>query len=488
MPPLARRADSPQLSGSDVALIVALSIVGVILISSTTAIIIIRRRRQQSRPQPVRSVSANKKFNIDVEKPDSEALQPLHNPFETDDAYHPKRQSYPGIGNPKVYLSYEESPTMPDFDTTALLEEQQPNPRSTSSPLPSPLSSTFGPRQDEYETRPRPTSSSVKSLPRLTIPNSPKHQLDVTTTISQQHEHENDSAVEATLYAPGVGTSENLPQASTITPIQSSPPTPRPLTLAAPPKFNRGPIPVQAVDVGSDSDSDYESDSDTNSAYSQGSASTRLHGDFSIPRNEIPPPPVPMLPEYLRRPTPVQGEQEKKEEKEEKEEEELDEDGNPLQRVPTILIAGLLKKRARRSGGAPPTRQLSRVSRIERSDSIMSYRADSQYQGDDSTSTSTTSNSLRPHRRSTKRRRKEPSSSEQPVDLKTVWESEPNSATTVLPNPFGAALSPTVSPSTTRPPTPGSEHVVLCYQPEVFKSDSVTSERVEVRPLRMSKR
>ncbi|KAK1221689.1 hypothetical protein PQX77_015519 [Marasmius sp. AFHP31] len=480
MPPLARRADSPQLSGSDVALIVALSIVGVILISSTTAIIIIRRRRQRSRPQPVRSVSANKKFNIDVEKPDSEALQPLHNPFETDDAdhhrHHSKRQSYPGIGNPKVYLSYEESPTMPDFDTTALLEEQQPNPRSSSSPLPSPLSSTFGPRQDDYETRPRPTSSSVKSLPRLTIPNSPKHQLDVTTTTTTT-QHENDSAVEATLYAPGVGTSENLPQASTITPIQSSPPTPRPLTLAAPPKFNREPIPVQA----SDSDSDYESDSDTNSAYSQGSASTRLHGDFTPLRNEIPPPPVPMLPEYLRRPTPVQGEQEKVKEGEGKEEEELDEDGNPLQRVPTILIAGLLKKRARRSGGGPPTRQLSRVSRIERSDSIMSYR------GDDSTST--TSNSLRPHRRSTKRRRKEPSS-EQPVDLKTVWEreSEPNSAATVLPNPFGAALSPTVSPSTTRPPTPGSEHVVLCYQPEVFKSDSVTSERVEVRPLRMSKR
>ncbi|KAL0063212.1 hypothetical protein AAF712_009910 [Marasmius tenuissimus] len=466
MPPLARRAEQAD-SGPNVALIVGLTVGGILLIVSVVSAILFIRRRRRRRPQPVRSVSAHR-FNIDVEKPDPEALQPLHNPFETDADHRYRRQSHPGIGHPKVYLSYEESPTLPDFDTTALLQEQQPNPHS--SPFPSPLSSTFG-RQDELETRPTSSSVSPKSLPRLTIPNSPKH---VTTT----SQHDSDSAVEATLYAPG--TSENLAhahvQASTITPIHSSqrsasPPTPRP----APPKFNREPTPVQA---------DSESESDTDSAYSQGSASTRLHGDFSsssrIPRNGTgtPPPPVPALPEYLRRPTA-------------REEEEEEEDGNELQRVPTVLIAGLLKKRARRSGsGGPPTRQLSRVSRIERSDSIMSYRADSQSQGDDSTS------GLRPHRRSTKRRRlKDPS--EGHVDLaveglKTVWEREPNCAepnsavTATLPNPFGAALSPTVSPSTTRPPTPGSEHVVLCYQPEVSKSDSVTSESVQ--PLRMSKR
>ncbi|KAL0056691.1 hypothetical protein AAF712_016702, partial [Marasmius tenuissimus] len=223
-----------------------------------------------------------------------------------------------------------------------------------------------------------------------TIPNSPKHQVDVTTT-SSSSQHDSDSAVEATLYAPGAGTSENPhahDQASTITP----------------------------------------------------------------------PPPVLALPEYLRRPTVTP---------EEKEEEE-EEDGNELQRVPTVLIAGLLKKRARRSGG-PPTRQLSRVSRIERSDSIMSYRADSQSQGDDSTSASA---GLRPHRRSTKRRRKDPS--EGHVDLaveglKTVWEREPNSAepnsavTATLPNPFGwtrPLTSSTKSPLTRRSSSRRRSHAI----------------------------
>ncbi|KAJ8087429.1 hypothetical protein PM082_006259 [Marasmius tenuissimus] len=131
----------------------------------------------------------------------------------------------------------------------------------------------------------RPPRNATHIVFRLakTIPNSPKHQVDVTTT-SSSSQHDSDSTVEATLYAPGAGTSENPhahDQASTITP----------------------------------------------------------------------PPPVLALPEYLRRPTVTP---------EEKEEEE-EEDGNELQRVPTVLIAGLLKKRARRSGG-PPTRQLSRVS------------------------------------------------------------------------------------------------------------------------------
>ncbi|KAJ8095982.1 hypothetical protein PM082_015203 [Marasmius tenuissimus] len=481
MPPLARRAEEAD-SSPNVALIVGLTVGGILLILCVVSAILFIRRRRQRRPQPVRSVSAHR-FNIDIEKPDSEALQPLHNPFETDADHRYRRQSYPGIGHPKVYLSYEESPTLPDFDTTALLQEQQPNPHS--SPFPSPLSSTFG-RQDEHETRPISFSVSPKSLPRLTIPNSPKHQVDVTTTtttIITTSQHDSDSAVEATLYAPG--TSDNV----AISPIQSqqsasaSPPTPR-LTLAPPPKFSRESIPVHT-----------DSDSDTDSAYSQGSASTRLHGDFSTHRNEIPPP-VPALPDYLRRPTVTMPMTESTTQAQGEEEEELDENGNPLQRVPTILIAGLLKKRARRSGsGGPPTRQLSRVSRIERSDSITSYR------GNDSTS------ALAVHRRSTKRRRKNDSvTTGEPADLaveveglKTVWEresesssananreSEPSSAVTVLPNPFGAALSPTVSPSTTRPPTPGSEHVVLCYQPEVSKSDSVTSESVQ--PLRMSKR
>ncbi|KAJ6606023.1 hypothetical protein DFH09DRAFT_1269127 [Mycena vulgaris] len=94
---------------------------------------------------------------------------------------------------------------------------------------------------------------------------------------------------------------------------------------------------------------DSPASSDSESMYSERSASTRMHNiDFASP-----PPPVPALPEYLRPRT------------------ELPPETLPLARGDTVVVAGLLKSRAKRLPNAPE-RSMTRTSRIERADSIRS--------------------------------------------------------------------------------------------------------------------
>ncbi|KAL0569837.1 hypothetical protein V5O48_012125 [Marasmius crinis-equi] len=468
MAPLARRATD---SSPDVGLIVAAVIGGIAVVACIIAAVVIIRRRQRRRPQPVRPVSVDE-FSLDVEK--TEDFQQLHNPFETD-AHPTKRMSITPVRPLTVRISGADSPSMADFDTTALLHEHHQYPHAHGSPHSSPSFSSFS-NPDGPETRMRPRSISPKYLPRLVIPNSPKPDAN---PVSRQ-QPTLDSAVEATLIAPGVSQRPLPLLAPQRLAAQSASPSLPQIPPPPPPPPARAVLPEPAAD--DDVESDYSA-SDTESAYSQFSASTRQQREFF--RDEAPPPPVPPLPEYLRQPQipiTIPGPTEINAEQAE-EEEELDEEGNPIKRAPTILIANLLKKRARRSG--EPTRQSSRVSRIERSDSIVSFRTE-----DDETP----AGSRRPSRRSTKRRRGLGNGSGGQSDLRQamtpVWEGGSEAGSPVarrpLPNPFESAISPSVSPSTTRPPTPGSEHLVPSYQAEVSKSLSVTSEKVQ--PLRIAKR
>ncbi|KAJ7500440.1 hypothetical protein B0H11DRAFT_782359 [Mycena galericulata] len=87
--------------------------------------------------------------------------------------------------------------------------------------------------------------------------------------------------------------------------------------------------------------------SDSESLYSQRSASTYRMQTVDL---ASPPPPVPPLPEHLRRAS-------------------LPEEESPLARGNTIIVANLLKSRAKRLAQAPE-RSDTRTSRIERADSI----------------------------------------------------------------------------------------------------------------------
>ncbi|KAK0200255.1 hypothetical protein DFS33DRAFT_1277731 [Desarmillaria ectypa] len=103
------------------------------------------------------------------------------------------------------------------------------------------------------------------------------------------------------------------------------------------------------------------------SVYSQASASTRRHSMLSM--YEVPPP-VPSIPLAFRpssrvRPLPqVPDHVLKRVHEEEKQ--------GDLHRMPTKVIAGLVKGRVKRTGGADLERYASKVSRIERADSIKS--------------------------------------------------------------------------------------------------------------------
>ncbi|KAJ7041904.1 hypothetical protein C8F04DRAFT_111043 [Mycena alexandri] len=113
------------------------------------------------------------------------------------------------------------------------------------------------------------------------------------------------------------------------------------------------PIPTKSVDLPPLDDSPaslYSADSD--SMYSQRSASTRMQTvDLSSPATRSPAPPVPALPQYLRPRS------------------ELPPEEPPLTRGDTVIVATLLKSRAKRLTGAPE-RSGTRTSRIERADSI----------------------------------------------------------------------------------------------------------------------
>ena len=105
---------------------------------------------------------------------------------------------------------------------------------------------------------------------------------------------------------------------------------------------------IEALDSGASTPTSTASNS-SESVYSQPSASTHMHHVVS---NFSPPPPVPSLPPYLQTQD-LQPQQ-------------------PVQRFPTRVIGHLLKSRARQSSDTGPSRSLSKISRIERSNSIIS--------------------------------------------------------------------------------------------------------------------
>ncbi len=182
----------------------------------------------------------------------------------------------------------------------------------SSTPL---LQSSFGSRHTSPQTSPPATPSPVpspKNLPHLLIPG------------------KDDPAIPASRYL------LTRPIAKMETPIE----TPLPISPSS--------------SVSSDS------------IYSQASASTRRHTMLSMYEA---PPPVPPIPFAFRsspglRPLPQVPDDVLKRVHEE-------EQGN-LNRMPTKVIAGLVKGRAKRTKGADFDRHATRVSRIERADSIKS--------------------------------------------------------------------------------------------------------------------
>ncbi|KAG7091421.1 hypothetical protein E1B28_010457 [Marasmius oreades] len=192
--------------------------------------------------------------------------------------------------------------------------------------------------------------------------------------------------------------------------------------------------------------------SDTGSAYSQASACTQIYQGFD--HKEILPP-VPPLPAGISQ-RPIQGE------------ERADDDNDETlhrDRAPTPVIVGLLKTRARNSA---MLRQLSRVSRIERSGSIVSYDG----QSDEAI--------VLPSRgRSTKRRRRFERSEKE-------FQAEDSVLPIVfIPNPFESAVSPPPdSPSSAVSSLP-CEHFIPSYRIEVTKSQPFVLQQVQ--PLKFSR-
>ncbi|KAK0468641.1 hypothetical protein IW261DRAFT_1020066 [Armillaria novae-zelandiae] len=198
--------------------------------------------------------------------------------------------------------------------------------------MPTPfLQSSFGSRHTSPQTSPPATPSPVlspKSLPHLLIPG------------------KDDPAIPASRYL------LTRPIAQMKTPVDS-------------------PTPVSpSSSVSSDS------------IYSQASASTRRHTMLSM--YEVPPP-VPRIPFAFRatlgpRPLPQVPDDVLKRVHE-------GEQGD-LNRMPTKVIAGLVKGRVQRTKGADLDRQASKVSRIERADSIKSVATPSDDDEEETTSMS----------------------------------------------------------------------------------------------------
>uniref|UniRef100_A0A0W0G1U2 Uncharacterized protein n=1 Tax=Moniliophthora roreri TaxID=221103 RepID=A0A0W0G1U2_MONRR len=481
MAPVQPRAETSSSNQPNVPLVVALSIVGAILVlTAISAGIYLRRRFRQRRNAPSGATleqftsSRGRSFEkyLNPHSPDIQGAVPLisgdqqrpvsgheDSLFDPYESYHSKTLSQ--------HISYE-SYNHPRYDAEgrSLLTHNQSPTQHYHTPTPSRLPSPEAETSSFMEELGRPPSLTPRDLPRLAIPSTqirrlptppPSRAMDTAPATAS-------SAVEVNLVAPG------LPK-----PVQYStplPPSAGPSTsskLVSEPHLSE--IPVEVDD----------SDADTESLYSQFSASTRHHRAFS---EDIPPPPVPPLPEHLRALQSATSALQDDDQGEEK-----------LHRVPTKVISGLLKTRARQGGSGAPSRQLSRVSRIERSNSIMSRY------GSDEGETDQEQFHLNHKRRKSRKMNMSTTTAGALSKVRELDDTTSVATLSTLPNPFDRSLvsTPQISPATTTATlpiyldmcsnqTPPPEQHVPSYQPNLRAPESRSVLSEEVHPLRISKR